>query len=67
MSQISAACQQKLFSSGHDAGKRILLVTFFAEQKREYNVQRQSSLTQSLYFFVDIHSTSLLKCTRSRI
>ena len=67
MSRIYADCQQKLFSSQRDPGRRILQVTFLAEQKRGYDAQRKSSLTQSLYFFVNVHFTSLLKCTRNCI
>ena len=53
-SRIYADWQQKFFSLEHDFGARILLVTFLAEQKREYD-------TQSLYFFVNVQSTSLMK------
>ena len=52
---------KSVFSSEHDTGGRILLVTFPAEQKR---VRRAEIFTQSLYFFVNVHYTSLLKCTR---
>ena len=36
---IYADCQQKLFSSEYDTGLKISLVTFLAEQKREYDAQ----------------------------
>ena len=39
-SQISADCQQKLFSLEHDIGWKILLVTFAKEQKRGLDAQR---------------------------
>ena len=64
-SRIYADCQQNVLSSEHDTGGRILLVTFLAEQNREYNARRYSSLTHTLYFFVNVHFISLLKCTQS--
>ena len=63
-SRIYADRQQNVVSSEHDTNERILLVTFLAEQKREYNAQRYSSLTQRLYFFVNVHFISLLKRTK---
>ena len=52
--QIYADFQQKLFSLEHDISRKILPITFLAEKKRKYNVKRLSSLTQSLYFFVNV-------------
>ena len=39
-SRIYTDCQQNFFSSEHDTGRRTLVVTFLAEQKREYNAMR---------------------------
>ena len=63
-SWIYADCQQNVLSSEHDTGRRIFLVTFLAEQKRESNARGYWSLTQRLYFFVNVHFISLLKCTQ---
>ena len=38
-SQISADCQEKLFSLEHDIGGKISLVTFLEEQETEHHVQ----------------------------
>ena len=57
----------KFILAEHVTCGRILLLTFLAEKKRECNAQRSSSLIQSLYFFVNVHFTPLLKCTRSCI
>ena len=39
-SRIYTDCQQNFFSSEHDTGGKILLVTFLEEQKKEYDTQR---------------------------
>ena len=39
-SRIYTDCQQNLFSSEHDTGARILLVTFLTQQKLAYEALR---------------------------
>ena len=60
-SRIYADCPQKLFWSEHDTGERFLLITFLAEQKRDYDAQR---VCVSLFM---VFATSLLECTWSYI
>ena len=66
-SQLYADCQQKLFLWEHDTDARILLVTFLGEQKRELQCTEIIIFDIELVFFVNVHATSLLKCTQSCI
>ena len=53
-SRIYAHCQQKLFSSEHDTGGRILRVVFLAEQKRQYVKSVNSKISLLLYQFMTL-------------
>ena len=51
-SRIYADCQQKLFLLEHDTGGRILLLTFLAKQKREYDVQKRACIYLLMFTLV---------------
>ena len=64
-SRIYADFQQKLFSSEHNTARRILLVTFLEEQKRDYDTRDNHLWHIASNFFVNVHSISLSGCTRN--
>ena len=49
-SRIYADCHQKLFSSEHDTGGKILLVTFLAEKERVRRAEIIIFDTELLFF-----------------